>query len=195
MKLAPRILEGRFVRLEPYVQALKGELREALDCDPEAWGLMGGAGYGDHFERWWSVRVGLMAKGTEIPYAVRRLSDGRLVGGSSLMALRPEHRGLEIGGTFLRPEARAGAVNPEMKLLMLAESFAAGVVRVEILTDLRNRRSRAAIAKLGAIHEGVLRRHKITWTGHIRDTVMFSITDLEWPAVRARLQARVAAFA
>ena len=82
---------------------------------------------------------------------------------------------------------------------MLAHAFDGGLfdqaaVRVEIVTDARNLRSQGAIAKLGAVREGVLRRHKITWTGHVRDTVVYSITDLDWPAVRARLEARLAAF-
>ncbi len=129
------------------------------------------------------------------PYAVRRLSDGQVLGRVAFMNLRLADNGLEIGGTFYRPEARGGPVNPECKLLMLAHAFANGAMRVEIRTDVRNLRSQAAIAKLGAVREGVLRKHAVTWTGHVRDTVVFSITDDEWPAVRARLETRLAAFA
>ena len=77
---------------------------------------------------------------------------------------------------------------------MLQHAFDSGIVRVEIITDGINARSQAAIAKLGAVREGVLRRHKITHTGRVRDTVMFAITDQDWPGVRARLDARLAEF-
>jgi N-acetyltransferase len=75
---------------------------------------------------------------------------------------------------------------------MLAHAFACGARRVELLTDLRNVRSQAAIAKLGAVREGVLRRERVTWTGHVRDSVLFAVTDLDWPDVRARLERRLA---
>ena len=181
-------LEGRFVRLEPFVPALKEEVRAAMDCDAETWAIMSSNGAEEDFEGWWAKAGGRLA------YAIRRLSDGRVVGTSSYMTLRPEHRGLEIGSTFLHPDARGGPVNPESKRLLLAHAFDQGVVRVEFMVDVRNQRSRAAVNKLGAKQEGVLRRHKITWTGHIRDSAVFSITDHDWPTVRAGLEARLARF-
>ena len=125
---------------------------------------------------------------------LRRAGDGHIVGTSSLHDLFPQHRRVELGSTFFRPDARGGVVNPASKRLLLQHAFDSGVVRVEIITDGINTRSQAAIAKLGAVREGVLRRHKITHTGRVRDTVMFSITDEDWPAVRGRLDARLAAF-
>jgi len=193
LDLRAGVLQGRFVRLEPYAAALKEELRTALDCDAEGWSLVSSSGQGEHFDGWWANGLANMAAGQWISFVVRRLSDDRVVGCSSYINIRPEHRGLEIGATFLHPDVRAGLVNPEAKRLMLAHAFDAGALRVELLTDMRNRRSQAAIAKLGAVREGVLRRHKITWTGHIRDTVMFAITDLDWPGVRDRLDARLQA--
>ena len=86
-------------------------------------------------------------------------------------------------------------MNPECKRLLLQHAFDHGALRVELVTDALNARSRAAIAKLGAVEEGVLRAHKVTWTGRVRDTVMFSILASEWPAVRERLDARIAAAA
>jgi RimJ/RimL family protein N-acetyltransferase len=74
---------------------------------------------------------------------------------------------------------------------MLAHAFAGGARRVELLTDARNLRSQAAIAKLGAVREGVLRRDRVTWTGHVRDSVLFAVTDLDWPDVRDRLEQRL----
>ena len=180
-------LQGRFVRLEPFTPALKDEVRAAMDCDPETWAIMSSNAMGEQFEAWWSEAEGRLA------YALRRLADGRVVGSSSYMTLRPEHRGLEIGSTFIQPDARGGPVNPESKRLLLAHAFDSGVVRVEFMVDVRNQRSQAAVRKLGARLEGVLRRHKITWTGHVRDTAVFSITDQDWPAVRAALDERLAA--
>ena len=117
--------------------------------------------------------------------------NGRLVGTSSFLNIKPERQTVEIGATFLHPDVRAGFVNPAAKLLMLERAFACGARRVELLTDLRNARSQAAIAKLGAVREGVLRRDRITWTGHVRDSVLFAITDLDWPDIRAGLLTRL----
>jgi len=199
MTADPTPLEGRFVRLEPYDDALKADLAQALDVDQDAWNLLSRPGNGAYFEQWWADAAKTRAAGTGISFAVRRLSDRRMVGTTSYLNLRPADRIAEIGATFLHPDVRAGAVNPEMKRLMLAHAFDGGLFgqpahRVEIVTDAVNLRSQAAIAKLGAVREGVLRRHKTTWTGRVRDTVMFSIIAEEWPAVRARLDERLAAF-
>jgi len=104
----------------------------------------------------------------------------------------PAHRRVELGSTFFHPDARGTEVNPASKRLLLEHAFASGIVRVEIITDAVNARSQAAIARLGAVREGVLRRHKVTWTGRVRDTVMYAITDADWPGVRDRLDARLA---
>ena len=113
------------------------------------------------------------------------------MGTSSFRGLRYEHRGVEIGSTFLHPDVRSGPVNLESKLLMLTHAFDAGAIRVEFLVDERNSRSQAAVLKLGARQEGVLRKHMITWTGHVRDTAIFSIVDFDWPGVRERLEFRL----
>lgn len=104
------------------------------------------------------------------------------------------HSGVEIGSTFLHPEVRSGFVNPETKLLMLNHAFALSAVRVQFRVDSRNLRSQAAMIKLGAVREGVLRRDLLTWTGYIRDTVVFSILDDEWPAVKLQLEQRLAQY-
>lgn len=194
MILAIAPLEDRFVRLEPFTAALEAEVRTALDCDPEAWSIMVGAACGPHFDGWWRSALTAMGQGTRIPYAVRRRADGVVVGTTSLYEIKPDYRRCEIGSTFYRPEARGGAVNPACKRLLLGHAFDAGAVRVEILTDARNPTSQAAIRKLGARDEGVLRKHKITWTGRIRDTAQFAILDEDWPEVRTRLDARLAMF-
>lgn len=191
MNLKPVILENEFVRLEPFSEGLQQEVRAALDCDPAAWAGMVTAGCGPHFEVWWLSALKAMVAGTRIPYAVRRLSDGRVVGTSSLYEIRPDYRRCELGSTFYRPEARGGVINPAAKRLLLGYAFDQGAVRVEIITDVRNDASAAAIRKLGARYEGLLLKHKITWTGHIRDTVQFAILEDDWPQVRAGLDARL----
>jgi RimJ/RimL family protein N-acetyltransferase len=194
MALAAVPLENRFVRLEPFTPSLEAEMRAALDCDPVSWDIMVSAGYGGHFDGWWRSALSAMAQGTRIAWAVRRRDDGALVGTTSLYEIKPDYRRCEIGSTFYRPEARGGAVNPACKRLLLGHAFDAGAVRVEILTDAINPASQAAIRKLGARDEGVLRKHKITFKGRIRDTAQFAILDDDWPEVRARLDARLAIF-
>lgn len=195
MILGAEPLENRFVRLEPFEAGLEAEVRAAVDCDPDAWDIMVRAAYGEHFEGWWRSALAAMAGGSRIAWAVRRLSDGAVVGTTSLYEIKPAYRRCEIGSTFYRPEARGGSVNPACKRLLLAHAFDAGAVRVEIITDAVNPGSQAAIRKLGARDEGVLRKHKITWRGRIRDTAQFAILDEDWPEVRARLDARLADFA
>lgn len=194
MRLDPSVLTGRFVRLERFAPALEAEVRRALDVDHEAWALMSTAADGPHFDGWWAQALADAAAGRRIPFAVRRLDSGEVVGTTSFLEMRPSHRSVEIGATFIRPDQRSGPVNPEGKRLLFAHAFEAGAVRVELVVDTRNQRSQAAVLKLGATKEGVLRKHKTTWTGFVRDSAIFSVTDDEWPAVRAGLQARLAAF-
>lgn len=194
MIIAPVVLENAWVRLEPCYPAVKAELAAALNTDPETWQVMAGTGHGEHFEAWWRAATEQMAAGTRVAYAVRHRLDGAVVGTTSLYDIRPEHRRCELGATFYRPDARGGIVNPSCKRLLLGHAFDAGAVRVEILTDAINARSRAAIERLGARLEGVLGNHKITWTGRVRDTALYAVLDRDWPKVRERLDARLASF-
>jgi N-acetyltransferase len=193
MKLNFHPLQGRFVRLEPFAPALKEEVRAAVDCDPDTWAIMAGCALGDRFEEFWLSACS--APATErMPYAIRRLADQRVVGMSSMYLALANQGGVEIGSSFLHPDARSGPINPEAKLLLLGHAFAAGAVRVQFRVDTRNQRSQAAVAKLGAMREGILRRDRLTWNGYLRDTVFFSILDSEWPAIRQGLEQRLAAF-
>jgi len=194
VKLEAVALQDRFVRLEPLAPDLKAAMQAALDCDTASWDILAGAAYGDHFDGWWAAAMAAMTNGSRIAWAVYRLSDGALVGTTSLYEIKPEHRRCELGSTFYRPEARGGPVNPACKRLLLGHAFDAGAIRVEIITDAVNAASAAAIRKLGARDEGVLRKHKITWTGRIRDTAQFAILDDDWRVVRDRLDARLATF-
>lgn len=191
MNLTIKPLEGRYVRLEPITPDLRDELRGAIDCDPASWEIMSVNGCGEGFEDWWGALLGESDRGERVGFAIRRKSDGKIVGTSSYLNIRRLHKGLEIGSTFLHPDARSGPVNPESKRLLLGHAFDAGVIRVEFMIDVRNARSQAAVEKLGASKEGVLRSHKITWTGHVRDTAVFSITDFDWPGVKQRLEFRL----
>ena len=190
MEIAFQTLEGSFVRLEPLQAEHKGEIRAVVDCDPAAWSILLVNPMGAGFEDYWAASC--KAPATErLPYVIRRLSDAQVVGVSSYFTARARHGGVEIGATFLRPDVRASFVNPEAKLLMLEHAFNSGAVRVQFTIDARNDRSQAAVVKLGAIKEGILRQDTRTWTGHIRDTAVFSILDSEWPAVRLRLEQRL----
>ena len=191
MNIGFHAIERRFVRIEPLTPQHKEEIRAAIDCDPASWSIMLVNPVGAGFEDYWSASC--RAPRTErLSYAIRRLADGQIVGTSTYFMASAKHGGVEIGATFLRPDVRASAVNPEAKILMLGHAFDSGAVRVQFKVDMRNERSQAAVAKLGAVREGVLRREARTWTGHVRDTVVFSILDSEWPAVRLRLEQRLA---
>jgi len=195
VKIAPVVLENAWVRLEPYTPALEVEVRAALNVDPHSWAMMVGTAYGEHFDRFWASALRDMEAGTKVAYAIRPIADGRVVGTSSLYEINARHRRCEIGATFYRPEARGGVVNPSCKRLMLDHAFASGAVRVEILTDAINARSRAAIERLGTRFEGVLGNHKTTWTGRVRDTALYAVLDRDWPGVRETLDARLEKYA
>jgi RimJ/RimL family protein N-acetyltransferase len=100
---------------------------------------------------------------------------------SSFLGIDPSRQTLEIGGTYYRPHFRGTGFNRRVKDMMLRRAFGCGIRRVEFRVDARNARSQAAMKKLGAVREGVLRAHIVTWTGHVRDTVLFSILKEEWP--------------
>lgn len=191
MQLTATILQGRFVRLEPVTEAHKTALQQALDVDAEAWSLMSVNGSGAHFETFWGILLGETVHGKRIGYAIRELAGSRIIGTTSFLNLQPAHGGVEIGATFLHPDARSSPVNPEAKRLMLGHAFACGAIRVEFVVDERNHRSRTAVLKLGATKEGVLRNHKITWTGYRRDSGIYAIIDREWPEVERRLDLRL----
>ncbi len=118
-------------------------------------------------------------------------TSGRMAGTSSFLDIDPHHRTLEVGATWFRTEYRGTAINAETKLLMLGQAFDAGALRIQFSVSAANERSQAAVLKLGAKREGVLRRHRVTWTGAHRDTVLFSIIAEEWHEVREKLKNRL----
>ena len=192
----PVTLTGRFVRLEPIAERHRKGLRAAA-ADPAIWpGMAVDASTADGFATMMDQALAARADGSQLPFVVRRLADGRVVGSSRYLNIAPPHRRIEIGWTWYDSAVWGRAVNPDCKLLLLAHAFETlGAVRIELKCDARNTRSQRAILRMGAVREGVLRRHQATQHGFIRDTVMFSLLDDEWPSVRAGLETRLAAFA
>ena len=194
MDLSPVTLEGAHVRLEPlsldHVDALA-----AVGLDPSIWEWTTSLiRTRDEMRRWVATALDWARAGTCLPFATRERASGVIVGSTRLANAEPAHGRIEIGWTWIAPAWQRTAVNTEAKLLMLAHAFERlGVRRVELKTDALNARSRAAIARLGAVEEGTLRRHMITDGGRPRDSVYFSILDDEWPALRERLTNRLAA--
>ena len=186
------VLTGCFVQLEPLDERHRDGLRAAAD-DERIWAHTLIDARGPGFDRWFDDARARLAAAQQLPFAVRRLADQALIGSTSYLDPAPQHRRVEIGSTWYVPAAWGTVVNPECKLLLLTHAFETlGMNRVQLCTDLRNTRSQAAIAKLGAVQEGVLRNHMITQGGRIRDTVVFSIVVSEWPQVKEALTARVA---
>ncbi len=194
MEITAPVLTGRWVRLEPLTEEHREGLRGAA-ADDSIWEHMTVLGSGAGFDGVFNDALALRDAGKRVPFAVRLLSSGELIGGTSYLDPVPQHKRVEIGWTWYRPDQWASAVNPECKLLLLSYAFdTLGLNRVQLLTDFRNTRSQAAIAKLGATREGVLRSHMITRGGRIRDSVLFAITAADWPRVKDGLLARLTAF-
>lgn len=194
MKLETQVLENAHVRLEPFTAAHKDALRAACAADPDLWReLYIISMLGDQFDANWARIERETAAGKTIPFAV--IADGRVCGMSTYLDVDNHHNTVEIGSTYYHPDARGGAVNPAAKHLLLGHAFDCGAQRVQFRVDAINARSRAAVTKLGATLEGILRNDKVTWTGRVRSTAHFSILAEEWAAVRDRLDGRLAAFA
>lgn len=137
-------------------------------------------------------RLALRSEGSMAPWAVIDPASGRAVGMTTYMNIDQPNRRLEVGYTWLGKQAQSTGINPAMKLLMLQRAFEElGCIAVEFRTHWHNHQSRAAIARLGAKQDGVLRNHAIFDNGTVRDTVVFSILNTEWPAVKAGLEHRL----
>jgi RimJ/RimL family protein N-acetyltransferase len=191
--VAPVVLEGSLVRLEPLrVDHLPDLERVAFDPPIWQWTIMGpqdAAG----LRRWVETALANAEAGTERPFATIDLASGRAIGSSRFMSIVPEHLRLEIGWTWLGTAFQRTGFNREAKLLQLTHAFEdLGANRVEFKTHSRNERSRAALAGIGATFEGVFRRHTIMPDGSIRDSAWFSVISTEWPAVKAALQSGLA---
>ena len=187
-------LEGRLVALEP-IEPRHEERLWAAAQDPAIWALTS-ADVGSSravFDGWWEQLRDAFAAGHEVPFASVEIASGRAVGSTRFLTLRPEHRGVEIGHTWLRSDCWQTGINVEAKLLMLEHAFErCGCMRVEFKTDERNERSRRAMEALPARFEGIFRKHMLVRGGEIRNSAYYAIVDDEWPEVKANLERRLA---
>lgn len=193
MILAPATLEGPTIRLEPLtLDHLDALLVVALD--PELWRLtVSAVSTRADLEEYVNEALAEQKVGTALPFVTVLRATGQVIGSTRFGNAVPAHRRVEIGWTWLgRPWQRSGA-NREAKYLMLRHAFEQwGCLRVEFKTSALNQRSRTALLGLGAVEEGILRHHMINADGSFRDSVYFSILSEEWPAVRRRLEERLA---
>jgi len=187
MIVAPVVLSGHQVQLEPLGEPHREALRAAAD-DERIWRHTVMVARGDGFDRWFAAALARRDAGTEVPFAVRTLGDDQLVGSTRYLDPVPHHRRVEIGATWYRPGVWGTRVNLACKHLLLCHAFEVlAANRVELCTDVQNERSQAAIAKLGAVREGVLRSHMVVQGGRVRDSALFSIVATDWPRVKRHL--------
>ena len=194
MRVESVVLEGAAVRLEPLTEAHTEGLYSAAQ-DPDTWLYMASDPSVSVAKMcaWVTAAVAARDAGEAQPFAIVERASGRVVGSTRYFDISAHDRHLEIGHTWLAAAVRRSRVNTECKYLLLRHAFETlGAIRVQLKTDRRNERSQQAIERLGAVREGILRKHMILENGYVRDTVMYSITDDEWPAVKATLEARLA---
>jgi N-acetyltransferase len=193
VNISPIVLEGRHVRLEPLSHSHTDSLIAAAR-DGELWNsdvtvVPSPQTVHSYIEE---ALQGLQ-HGNQLPFAIVLKATGGVVGTTRFYEIQPTDRRVAIGYTWLAINAQRTPVNTETKLLMLKHAFESWqFIRVEFITDVLNQQSRAAILRLGAKQEGILRNHMIMPSGRIRDSVCFSVIAEEWPGVRAKLEARLA---
>jgi len=190
----PLTLEGSAVRLEPircehaelFWDVAKDNLEDIFRWIPYSMKSP------EDFRRLIDKAFTEQQRGESVVFATVERKSGRAIGSTRFMNIDRTNRKVEIGSTWISPAWQRTAVNTEAKYLMLRHAFEEwGCFRVELKTDALNEKSRNAILRIGAKEEGTLRRHVITWTGRVRDSVYFSILDSEWPDVKGRLEARM----
>jgi len=191
MKIEPVTLAGQRVRLEPLSAAHIAPLvKVGLDPDLRRWTVI--AATADEMRRYIETALAEQSVKKSLPFATIDTASGTVAGSTRFCYIEPEHRRLEIGFTWIAKPWQRTAMNTEAKYLMLRHAFEVlGCIRVEFITDVLNERSRAALLRIGAKQEGILRHHMVMSSGRIRDTVCFSIIDSEWPAVKRMLEERL----
>ena len=175
MSLGAPMAEGD-LRLEPMAEEHREALKAACAEDRDVWTIYATSYDPDHFDESFDR---IRARPDWRCFTI--FLGERLIGMSCFIGIDEERGVVEIGNTYYVPDVRGSGINRPIKDLMLRRAFGCGYRRVEFRVDARNARSQAAMAKLGATREGVLRADRITWTGHVRDTVLFSILRHEWP--------------
>jgi len=186
------ILEGTQVRLEPLTLEHHAAFCE-VGLDPELWQWIPyRATTAEEMLGYIQSALRDQTAGTAQPFATVERATGRVIGSTRYMNIDVANRRREIGATWIAKPWQRTAINTEAKYLMLQHAFETlGCIRVELKTDALNEKSRNAILRIGAKEEGTLRRHIVTWTGRVRDTVYFSVLDSEWPQVKAALEAKL----
>lgn len=193
MNVAEVTLTGDVVRLSPMRREDAGALFEA-GGDAATWQYVAfDAGRSlEAMQQWVDSALAARDAGVELPFVIHDQADGRVLGSTRYLNISLANRNLEIGWTWLRPDARRSVVNTECKYLLLRHAFEAlHVIRVQLKTDSRNLASRRAIQRIGAVEEGILRKYQINHDGYQRDTAFYSILDTEWPHVRENLKERM----
>ena len=194
LNLEPVVLDGKYVRLEPLTVAHEKDLARAA-ADGELWNSdVTIIPKPDGMKAYIEAALKGFALGFELPFAIVRKSDSapQVVGTTRFYEVFPKDLKAAIGYTWLGKSAQRTPINTEAKLLLLTHAFETWkCVRVELITDVLNAQSRAAILRLGAKQEGILRKHLILPSGRVRDSVVFSIIDTEWPEVKASLISRL----
>lgn len=192
LKITPITLAGKHVRLEPLTFAHESVLNEAA-ADGELWNTdVTIIPKPDGMKPYIEFALDGLDQGTQLPFVIVRSSDHRVVGTTRFYEIRTQDRVVAIGYTWLAKSTQRTPINTEAKLLLLTHAFETwNCVRVELITDVRNEQSRAAILRIGAKQEGILRKHLILPSGRIRDSVVFSIIDSEWAEVKTRLTQRL----
>lgn len=171
-----KVLESGPVRLEPLAGYHLEPLRLACAEDRAIWDIYPVSMLDEHFDK---AIEAFHDTTSWVRFAVIHADTGKLVGMTNY--INPDKFGVvEIGGTYIAPSVRGSGFNDAMKKLMIDHAFARGFTRIEFRVDTRNKRSMAAVLKLGAKHEGTLRRNRITWTGYVRDTAVFGLLREEW---------------
>jgi len=190
----PLTLEGSVVRLEPVRYEHAETLWEVAKSDLEdifRW-IPYAVRTREDFTKLVDKALDEQRRGESVPFTTVERISGQRIGSTRFMNIDRSNRRVEIGSTWIAPAWQRTAVNTEAKYLMLRHAFEVwGCMRVELKTDALNQKSRNAILRIGAKEEGTLRRHLVTWTGRVRDTVYFSILDSEWPWVKLKLEAKL----
>jgi RimJ/RimL family protein N-acetyltransferase len=182
-------LAGQIVVLEPLEARHADDLRAAA-AFPEIW-TWAAIDANEDFDSWLAYALAQRERGVELPFATLDARTGTAIGSTRFLALRPQHRSLEIGATWLTPHAWRTGANVEAKLLQLTHAFERlGCVRVELKSDAQNERSRRAMEAIPAQFEGIHRRHTIERYGP-RDSAWYSVIVDEWPTVKANRERRL----
>ena len=181
------VLDGRTVRIEPLEPRHAPELLLAA-ADPEIW-LYLPVSQPAALPEMEGFIAAALGEPDQLPFAIISQESGRAIGSTRFLEIRPADRALEIGWTWYARAAQRTAANTECKYLLLDHAFGTlGAQRVQFKTDRRNVRSQRALERIGAVQEGILRKHRVLHDGYVRDSVYYSILDDEWPAVRLRLE-------